>query len=599
MDGGGACAISIVRVEHGTRNEIPSGFDDLVAAPTLQLTVEARVSGLPVEAGAPRWTWHVEPRGGAPSTSTPGGADAGLIDPTQYGDVIDVNVGPGSYQIIVSNDVPGCAQASTVIDVAAPAPPRLRFRVTPPAAAQVPAREIEIDGANPSSVGELPLCELGKAMLTIAPKNGRNALMPAYVRITTPSLGSGIEGYTGQGPLLEALATNLSYRVLVIPGTAIAPFVVTGTPIDLRTALSANWSAGVPVTGTARDGDGNPVAGARVLLRDGDRPSTIGVSAADGSFSLATREATLSRDGTLAADILAPTGSGLPDAHVGSPGILLPAGTASVSLSMTWAKIPSATASVSVVDGEGAPVAGARVRAELSGAPPVIGALAVHSSSATLNDVTLQATGTVWAQVTTDDAGVAQLGRLPVGGYRVTVAPPAGLASAAITGADFVLGSAGLATRVALEAPVAFEGRLTPAALAAHAKVTALDRGTLAAAVVPSATVDEGGRYSLPLAGGRTYELIVEAPAGQPFARRAYATVSPDDAASGSRMDSMLAPRPWSGSVTCAGSGVGGALVQVFCAGASCIDPTLVLAQGTTRSDGTVVLMLPGVATEP
>jgi hypothetical protein len=159
-----------------------------------------------------------------------------------------------------------------------------------------------------------------------------------------------------------------------------------------------------------------------------------------------------------------------------------------------------------------------------------------------------------------------------------------------------VLDAGGLATRIALGSPVTLAGRLTPAALAAHAKVTALDRGTLAAAVVPSATVDEDGRYSLPLASGRTYELIVEAPAGQAFWRRAYATVSPDDAASASRMDSMLAPRPWSGSVTCAGNAVGGALVQVFCAGASCLDPTLVLAQGTSRSDGTVVLMLPGVA---
>jgi hypothetical protein len=598
MDGGTACAISIVRVEHGTRTEIPNGFEDLVAAPSLQVTVEARISGLPVEAGAPRWTWHVEPRGGVPSTSTPGAADAGLIDPTQYGDVIDVNVGPGSYQIIVSNDVPGCEQTSKVIEVAAPAPPTLRFRVTPPASAQVPAREIEIDGANPSAVGELPLCELGKSMLTIAPKNGRNALLPAYVRITTPSLGSGIEGYTGQGPLLEPLAASLSYRVLVIPDTAIAPFVVTGMPSDLRTALSANWTAGVPVTGTARDGDGNPVVGARVLLRDSDRPSTIGVSAADGAFTLVTREATLSRDGTLSADILAPAGSGLPDAHVGSPGILLPAGTASVSLSMTWAKIPSATASISVVDGAGAPVAGARVRAELAGAPPVVGALAVHAASATLNDVTLQATGTVWAQVTTDGAGVAQLGRLPVGGYRVTVAPPAGLASAAITSADVVLGAGGLATHLALGAPVTLVGRLTPAALAAHAKVTALDRGTLASAVTPSAIVDEDGRYSLPLAGGRTYELIVEAPAGQPFSRRTYATVSLD-ASRMDQTDQMFAPTAWSGSVTCAGSAVAGALVQVFCAGASCVDPTLVLAQGTTRSDGSVVLMLPGVAPGP
>jgi hypothetical protein len=588
------CSISIVRVERGTRNEIPNGFDDLVASPTVQLTIEARVIGLPAEAGAPSWTWHVEPRGGASSTSSPGGADAGLIDPTQSGDVIDANLGPGSYQILVSNGVQGCPQASMVIEVAEPAPPMLRFRVTPPAAAQAPSREIEVSGTNPSSVGELPLCDLGKSMVTIAPKSTRSLPMPAYVHITTSSLGSGIEGYTGQGPLLEPLATMLSYRVLVIPDTAVAPFVVTGMPSanDLRAALTATWGAGVPVTGTARDGAGSPVVGARVVLRDGDRPSTIGVSGADGSFALATRE------GTLSVDIVAPTGSGLPDAHVGAPGIFLPAGTASVSLTMSWARISSAALSVSVVDGAGAPVAGARVRAELSGDPPVVGSLGVHASSATLNDVTLLATGAAWAQVTADDSGVARLGRLPVGSYHLTVAPPGGLASVAITGADVVLGAGGLASLVALAPPVTLTGQLAPASLAARAKVTALDRGPLAAGLTPSATVDENGRYSLPLASGRTYELIVEAPAGQPFSRRAYATVSPGNAIA-DRTDRMLAPRPWSGSVTCAGGAIAGALVQVFCSGASCLDPTLVLAQGTTGSDGTVALMLPGIASGP
>ena len=62
----------------------------------------------------------------------------------------------------------------------------------------------------------------------------------------------------------------------------------------------------------------HPVVGARVLLREGIRPSTMGVSDAAGKFQLWTRS------GVASAIIVAPADSGLPEARVAeTPGIVV------------------------------------------------------------------------------------------------------------------------------------------------------------------------------------------------------------------------------------------------------------------------------------
>jgi hypothetical protein len=123
-------------------------------------------------------------------------------------------------------------------------------------------------------------------------------------------------------------------------------------------------------------------------------------------------------------------------------------------------------------------------------------------------------------------------------------------------------------------------------------KVTAIDRGLLAAATFPTATVAANGSYALALAPGRSYELLVEPAAGQPLGRSVVAIVPPGGAA---RTDTAPAALTWPGVVTGAGRPVAGALVQVFCAAPStwCLDSTLTVAQGTTRADGTLTLVLP------
>ena len=129
----------------------------------------------------------------------------------------------------------------------------------------------------------------------------------------------------------------MQYDVLIVPIDSYAPmYLLNGTPGSWPQPLQLD--RGIPVTATMRDSNGNAVVGARLVLRRGSLPSTVGVSDANGAASL------WARAGTLAAYIEPPIGSGLPSAAVGAgsdpstdPGIVLDPGVTSLDLSMTWA----------------------------------------------------------------------------------------------------------------------------------------------------------------------------------------------------------------------------------------------------------------------
>jgi hypothetical protein len=277
---------------------------------------------------------------------------------------------------------------------------------------------------------------------------------------------------------------------------------------------------------------------------------------------------------------------------------LLPKGAAKLVLSMAWAKGSSGALSVQVTDPAGAPVVGARVRAQLTGTPPQAGTLTAQAPG--VSDAILPATGSALAQGLTDDTGFVSLGLLPAGPYHLTAAPPASLASTAITSADVTLDAAGTSASIKLLRPLVLQGTLSPKELAAGARVTAIDRGPLAATTMPAADVDANGAYGLALAQGRTYELFVEPAAGRSLGRGVFAIVPSTFA--GEAQSNVLRPgRLWTGTVTGGGRSVAGALVQVYCVQppASCLDPTIPLAQGTTAPDGSLTLMLPAPPPAP
>jgi hypothetical protein len=550
--------------------------DHFEAGPSAVLRLVASVNGyagaLPV-----KWHWIVS-MSPLPSMLTP------LWTPVDdTGSSVDVSIAAkGTYSLEVRIDGTTCDSGPSVIMVGAPQAPSFLFRVTPPSASQLPTRDslvkaVDISGA-PQTLDLGPVD--GAEVVSLAPLDARSVPIPSYIRITSPSFGFELEGYTGQGALIASLATTLTYNVLVVPDSGMAPLLVSGMAGQFSSKLAA-IGPGTAVTGRAKDGNGQPVVGARVILVGGDRPSTVGVSGADGSFSLATRE------GPLSAEIAPPVGSGLPQAHVAA-GIALAVGATDLDLLMTWAKIPSASLTVTVSGAGAVPVAGARVRADLAGTLPAVGTLTVNGVGGGPH----AATGTAHGDGVTDAQGIAHLGLLPTGMYHLIVAPPDGLAQVAITLADVMLPGSGASPQVSLAAPVTLAGTLQPPVLTAGTKVTAIDRGLLAAATLPTATVGASGTYALALAPGRSYELLVEPAAGQPLGRSVVAIVPPGG---GARTDTVPAALTWPGVVTGAGRPVAGAHVQVFCAAPStwCLDSTLAVAQGTTRADGTLTLVLP------
>jgi hypothetical protein len=588
VDGTGACLVTITPIA-------PASFSDLEAGATSILRMQASVSNYPgsADGGAPRWIWSVK---------MAGGGSLATLNFTPVDDAmstIDVPLGtPGTYQVQARIEgAPACDRAPLVFVVKPPQTPDYRFRVTPPSSSQLPVREILVRA---TFVGEGPQAldigdDKASEVVSLSPADVRGFALPSYIRITSPSFAFDIEGYTGRGALVAPLALALTYDVLIVPDDAtLAPLLVSGLPDSVAAKMAI--VPGAAVTGVMHDGDGHTIAGGRVVLRGGARPSTIGVSGADGSFALSTR------DGALAADLYPPDGSGLPEAHVAaSPGVVLLAGMTALDLSMDWAKTPAASLTVKVTGaGQGGTgVAGARVHAELAGPLPNVGTLHVHGPTA----ADLTATGAAHAEGVTDANGVVALGLLPTGTYHLIVTPPDGAAGVAITLADVSTAGGGGTIPVALNAPVTLSGTLVAAIGAsgaghaggvAGAKVTAIDHGVLAAVTVPSTTAGPDGKYALALAAGRTYELLVEPDPALGLARSVVAIVKP---ASGDapRTDGVPQALVWKGMITSGGRAVGGALVQAFCGApaASCLDPTLAVAQAVTAADGTATLALP------
>jgi hypothetical protein len=220
-----------------------------------------------------------------------------------------------------------------------------------------------------------------------------------------------------------------------------------------------------------------------------------------------------------------------------------------------------------------------------------VGTLGVHAGASDV--VELAATGTARADALTNGSGVASLGPLPAGPYHVVVAPAAG-SSSAIAELDVTLPPTGLARDVALASTVTQPGTLEPAALVAGSKITAIDEGALPPATLATAIANDAGAYALTLSPDRTYELLVTPVPGSGLASSVLAVFSPG-ATPAARSDTVPGGLSWRGSVTGGGRPVAGAVVQVFCVGpsASCLDPTIAVAQGTSAPDGTLALVLP------
>jgi hypothetical protein len=187
------------------------------------------------------------------------------------------------------------------------------------------------------------------------------------------------------------------------------------------------------------------------------------------------------------------------------------------------------------------------------------------------------------------------LPNLPIGTYSVSVTPPAMAAPAAVTMVSVSVPAAGVSQTLTLLPKVPLTGSLDPAAAAAGARVTALDRGVGLPVAPVVASANESGQFTLLVDPNRTYELVIDPPTGRGLGRTVMnpLAVGPIGIDAGAL---ALAPgRPIAGTVTTGAVAVPNALIQVFCepSAASCVDPTQSLAEAISRGDGSFDLVVP------
>jgi hypothetical protein len=556
--------------------------------------VRVRVKGTVVhsKSAAPKLAWNITLAGGSLAT-TPEADENEVSFPA-------TTIGVYMIGAQVAKE-PECS-ASPLKLTGVPSSPAFNVRVT---ASKFPVTEKVIRPPVPS----LDLLLDQSSAFRIEPHApGQPAVvMPAYLRISATQSGLSIEGSTSRGALSTPLFVNQLYDLLIMPDDpSYAP--------DLVTAKPSSWigpfivDAGVPITGLVLGPDGAPLEGARMLLKRGSRPSTIGTSDGNGVLSLRTRP------GVMSAIVVPPPGSGLPQATLpansSDVGLNLTAAMTSLAIETRFQPIAQGPLTLTILDpAAGEPVSGARVRIVSQVDFPKVAVLTAAAPAGP--ETQLFASGSVNAEVISDANGRASFGRVPAGSYAGLVIPPAGSSQQAITSFGVTLATTGVvpaaAATIQLATKLSVSGTLSPPADAAGASVTAVDTGPEGGGVA-STVADAKGAFTLALSAKRSYRIIVQ-PATRSTSIRTIFSL--DNVGAGTDAQPTTPPplmlnlqrgRPVSGTVKNADGGpVDHAFIQIFCVSSvpSCVDPTQSLAEATTRGDGTFDLLLPDPDASP
>lgn len=575
--GGGAanpCSVSIALVS-------PLPEDALEAVPGLKVQVRGTLRNAAFDAAASLdWKWSIGPAGGLTAATA---VTAVEMDPS-WVEFAAAEAATYTIQVTVqqAGTTRSCSGWKSLV-VSGAISTDWSFRVTPPTESGLPSQIVRYGAQVPPE----PTITLNPGrIVTIAPKQlgVSMSVVPAYVRVSLANSPIRFEGHTAIGPVRVPLLEFFTYDVLIVPdGKTLAPavgMISTGAP-----ALP-DLDMGLPVSGRVLDSAGNPVAGAQVILRAGPLSSTIGLTDGDGNYVIR------SRPGNFHVSVVAPAGTGLPEARTngfgdaGGPVLVSPPLAPDVSFS--WQMPSSFAVSIDVQDSSAAPVADAGVYLRAVG-PSRVGTFVVNGPGSASSMAGLATTP---RRAVTDAQGRATF-RAPAGSYEVTVYPPSGVPLGSVTESLNV--TANHVRPLALPARLAVGGTLGPAASLAGATVTAEAVRSYVPVAPAKAVADASGRFSLMLDPGQAYRLIVEPRPGVPFARSIVKTWRRED---GTSLGSLTVPAATAvrGTVERSdGPIVPGTLVEVFCVGglATCPDRAFSFARAVTDTDGAFTVMLP------
>jgi hypothetical protein len=532
----------------------PPRLIELLAGPASRLRVRAQASG-PAAPAAPNWRWEVLFENLSPVSHTVAGS----------ADVIEIPLRSSGPYYIRAEAVAGCS--STITAVAASPSDRIAtfwLRVSPPRVTGLPAQDTTIAVGGQYTPAKNIALERG-LLVRIDPHDRNDNAIGSFIRVSSPQSTVRFEGHNKNSNtgFVPALLPLLSYDVLVVPDGPVAPALFRSFRPAQLVAPLFTLDPGVAVTGELRAGAGAgvPVAGARVLLRAGSLPSTIGSSDLYGQFELRARSGVL-----WGAVVLPPPGSSLPEAQLPE---VIDIGGSAAPLRFQWRALPSARLDLAVLEPGGqATSRPVRVRIEaVAGSLPDVGSLLIGASAP------VPASGFLRLESMTGAGGVASFAGVPSGRYLAIAIPPDGATGLAVTSALVEAGSA-QTQRIALTRPVTVSGKVFPAVLSAGLRVIALDTETHSPGDLVSTTVDIDGQFVLALPADRSYRLQIE-PAQE---RRLPRLFLGEVTATGNTIlpDVIIAEGvTFIGTVTVEQSVVPGAVVQVYCTGLppDCVDP--------------------------
>lgn len=536
------------------------------AGPTSIVHVRATVTGAP---GVLAYAWQVQfnaaPVAFSATTSTE------PIDSIQF-----PVVAAGIY--FVTLDVTGspvpCPSSVVPINIAAPGALTeiLRLRVAPPRSLAAPVMEklIEVKGGADADLG---IVGVDSGVLASPVVLGPGGGIPAYLQFSPGGAPDAIvEGFADASGVAAVQLVPGLYSVLVVPSQGdIAPRRISGWSPGAVLQLDA----GVPVTGTVLGPSGAALAGATVRVVSDGVPSTMAITAPDGSFDLHAAPGV-----TVGIEVTPPAASGLPRLLASTPAllqgtplqILYAANTAPVDLGGTTVRRAEAA------------LAGARLSAV--GSLPAVGMVTVGASSVT-------ASGEVRLTATADAAGVLPAMLVPPAQLSAVIeAAPGDLAVVALdttAGAPASLDAP--AMRLITTAVLDGSGAGLPGAV-----LDLVPSGALAMAMAPALrlTAQSGGVISSRLPDGGHYALRFQDPLG----RGAPLTVSERLITAIATSYQLPPALRLQGSLRLDGTmTLSGASVQILCASCTGIDRALPLIEAVSDAAGRFTLAVPDPGT--
>jgi len=568
-----ACFVTITPRSVGSLADVPAG-------PGETLKVRARSGGLTPP--MPQWQWSVTYQG-APLSVTPEAADPSLLEiPIER---------PGRYTISARVS-PTCTATETA--QAIPRDQRQQHffvRVVPPRVSRQPPQHFTV-AARAGTPLTQDLTVTSGVTVRIDPASVSSIALPSYIRLSSPTGSFMFEGASSAvSPFVTRLPLQ-TFETLVIPQANVAPVFFFARSATALNTLPIRLSAGASISGRAT-GDGSPLGGVRVLLRDGPLPSTLGLTTQQGLYTARCRA------GRFAIEAFPPKGSNLPVLRVNREnGALVRSDADALTLDLSWPAPPPGSLSLRVRGVDQEPLTGVTVALSLTTPTPLSDAISINGQPAPAF-ASLRRTGETSSQ------GRISWTNLPPGSYQLALTPPSGSSSARTTRSIQIADQAH-EEEVTLPRRVTISGHLQPNSLAAGVQVvaTADSEGFAGTQEIVRTVTGSTGQFSLKLSPQTRYQLRAVPQSGpsdtlSPNTRRVRTPLGVLGVPSSDQtvvLPNLPRGLPFSGRLQRAsGQPVRGALMQVYCLGlqAGCVDfsqpetsAAVPLSEAETDSEG-------------